>query len=83
MPATNLLRRIGLQDGFAFLGDLHLHDLHGTGERQVLAMAICALPTSLDRLMRAYATLAEDGMDAELGWFEGATASPVRLISAD
>jgi penicillin-binding protein 1C len=83
VPATNLLRRIGLDDGFAFLRALHLHDLPGPAERYGLAMAIGALPTSLDRLMRAYATLAEDGMDADLAWFGPATPESHRLISID
>ena len=83
VPATNLLRRIGLPEGFAFLRALGLHTLDGPAERFGLAMAIGALPTSLDRLMRAYTTLAEDGIDAPLAWFEGAQASPQRLITAD
>ncbi len=82
VPATNLLRRIGLADGFGFLRALGLHQLDGPAERFGLAMAIGALPTSLDRLMRAYATLAEDGMDGRLrgSWRPGAAAA---LISVD
>jgi penicillin-binding protein 1C len=83
VPATNLLRRIGLPEGFAFLRRLGLHQLDGPAERFGLAMAIGALPTSLDRLMRAYTTLAEDGGDADLVWLEGAVADPQPLISAD
>jgi penicillin-binding protein 1C len=83
IPAANLLRRIGLDDGFAFLRALHLHDLPGPAERYGLAMAIGALPTSLDRLMRAYATLAEDGMDADLAWFVHPAAETTRLIGVD
>ncbi len=83
VPATNLLRRIGLDDGFDFLRALHLHDLPGPAEHYGLAMAIGALPTSLERLMRAYATLAEDGTDADLAWF-GVTDPPTRqLVSVD
>jgi penicillin-binding protein 1C len=83
VPAANLLRRIGLGDGFDFLHTLHLHDLAGPAERYGLSMAIGALPTSLDRLMRGYATLAEDGMDAPLAWFDGNAAPPQRLIGVD
>lgn len=82
VPAANLLRRIGLGDGFAFLRRLGLHRLDGPANRFGLAMAIGALPTSLDRLMRAYATLAEDGVDDELAWFDGVPAAPQRLIAA-
>ena len=83
VPATNLLRRIGLDDGFDFLHALHLHDLPGPAARYGLAMAIGALPTSLDRLMRAYATLAEDGVDADLTWFGASNAETRQLISVD
>lgn len=69
VPATNLLRRIGLPRAFAFLRRLGLHRLDGPAERFGLAMAIGALPTSLERLMRAYATLADDGQDRGLAWF--------------
>jgi len=83
VPAANLLRRIGLDDGFDFLHALHLHDLPGPAERYGLAMAIGALPTSLERLMRAYATLAEDGADADLAWLSVANPEARQLISVD
>ena len=84
VPATNLLRRLGLAEGFAFLRALGLHHLDGPASRFGLSMAIGALPTSLDRLMRAYATLAEDGLDADLRWFmAGPSATPHRVISLD
>ena len=84
VPATNLLRRLGLPAGFAFLRALGLHRLDGPAGRFGLAMAIGALPTSLDRLMRAYTTLAEDGMDAPLRWFSASSqVAGQRLISVD
>ncbi|WP_216851346.1 transglycosylase domain-containing protein [Acidisphaera sp. L21] len=83
VPATNLLRHIGLTDSFAFLRTIGLHALTSPAERYGLAMAIGALPTSLDRLMRAYATLAEDGMAADLRWFAGPAPEPHRVISID
>jgi penicillin-binding protein 1C len=83
VPAANLLERIGLDDGFAFLHALHLHDLPGPAARYGLAMAIGALPTSLERLMRAYGTLAEDGVDADLNWFNVSDPSTQRLVSVD
>ncbi len=84
VPAANLLRRIGLQEGFGFLRELGLHQLDGPAERFGLAMAIGALPSSLDRLVGAYSTLAEDGMAADLVWLDGRRGEPPRrLISAD
>ena len=83
VPATNLLRRIGLNTAFEALRRLGLHRLDGPAERFGLAMAIGALPTSLDRLMRAYATLADDGWDRGLSWFAGESEAPRRLLSVD
>ncbi len=84
VPAANLLRRIGLQDGFTTLRDLGLHSLDGPADRFGLAMAIGALPTSLQRLVGAYGTLANDGLEAQLVWLEGQhRGEPRRLISAD
>ncbi len=82
VPAAALLRRIGLGDGFGFLRSLGLHELDQGAEHYGLAMAIGALPTSLDRLMRGYETLAEDGVDDRLAWFAEAPQAPRRLVSA-
>ncbi len=84
VPAALLLRRLGLQDGFDFLRTLGLHRLDGSAGRFGLAMAIGALPTRLDRLMRAYATLAEDGWSQDLLWLrDGRRDPPQRLVSRD
>ncbi len=84
VPAVTLLRRVGLQRMFDNLRALGLTDLDGSADRFGLSLAIGSLPTSLDRLMRAYATLAEDGQDAELAWYEGqARAAPRLLIAQD
>lgn len=69
VPATNLLRAIGLPRAFAFLHTIGLHDLDGPAEHFGLAMAIGALPTTPERLVRAYLALADDGMDRGLVWF--------------
>ena len=83
VPATNLLRRIGLPRAFQALRTLGLHEEDGPAERFGLAMAIGALPTSLERLMRAYATLADDGRDRPLTWFTGEAAPSRQLIATD
>ena len=83
VPAAHLLRRIGIDAGFGFLRTLGLHDGNGPADRYGLSMAVGALPTSLDRLMRAYETLAEDGVDDNLVWLDGATRAPRRLMSKD
>jgi penicillin-binding protein 1C len=84
VPAVTLLRQVGLQRAFDQLRALGLHDLDGSADRFGLSMAIGSLPTSLDRLMRAYATLAEDGVDQDLIWLQGQASAPPRpLIRLD
>ncbi len=83
VPAAALLRRIGLQPAFDALRRLGLHDLGGSPDRFGLAMAIGALPTTLERLMRAYATLADDGRDRPLTWVAGSAAPTTPLIGLD
>jgi penicillin-binding protein 1C len=47
-------------------------------------MAIGSLPTTLERLVRAYGALAEDGRLADLVWYEGQQRNAaVRVLSAD
>ena len=83
VPAVAVLRRIGLQRAFDTLRALGLTDQDGSADRFGLALAIGALPTSLDRLMRAYATLADDGRDTSLAWYDGQPrAAPRALLAA-
>ena len=83
VPATNLLRRLGEDEGFDFFRRLGLHQLDTPADQYGLGMAIGTLPTSLERLMRAYTTLADDGVDAPLRWMADAPpTTPRRLISA-
>jgi penicillin-binding protein 1C len=82
VPAVLLLRRVGLQRMFDTLRALGLTDLDGSADRFGLSLAIGSMPTSLDRLMRAYATLAEDGQDMDLAWYDGQTRAAPRLLIA-
>ena len=84
VPATNLLRRTGLETTFGFLHALGLHDLEGPAANFGLSMAIGSLETDLERLVRAYGALAEDGMLADLVWHEGARRRAAqRVMSLD
>lgn len=62
VPATNLLRRVGLETGFGFLRDIGLHAIDRPAAEFGVAMAIGALPARLEDLMRAYAAIADDGV---------------------
>ena len=81
VPATNLLREIGLEATFRHFRALGLHDLEVPAESFGLSMAIGSLPTSLDQLVRAYAALAEDGVIGDLVWYDGERVAPPTMGS--
>jgi penicillin-binding protein 1C len=84
VPATNLLRTIGLETTLRLLRALGLHDLEAPADHFGLSMAIGALPTTLERLVRAYTALSEDGWLIELRWYEGQhRREPTRVLSVD
>ncbi|WP_026600069.1 transglycosylase domain-containing protein [Methylosinus sp. sav-2] len=84
VPATNLMRRVGLEANFQFLHDLGLHDLEAPAESFGLSMAIGALPTRLEHLMRAYGALAEDGVLSDLLFAkEQQRRRSIRVMSSD
>ncbi|MFO1371520.1 MAG: transglycosylase domain-containing protein [Candidatus Competibacteraceae bacterium] len=82
VPAVHLLRRVGLQPFFAFLGELDLlpglrdHD----PDRFGLTLVLGGLPTTLERLVRAYGVLANDGRLPTLQWYEGQALPPARPV---
>ncbi len=84
VPATNLLRAVGLETAFRFLRDLGVHHASAPAEDFGLSMAIGSLPTSLERLMRAYGVLADDGMVSDPVWLKGQRRpEPKRLLTTD
>ncbi|MEK4033893.1 transglycosylase domain-containing protein [Methylocystis sp. IM3] len=84
VPATNLLRRTGLLANFDFLHELGLHNLDAPAESFGVSMAIGALPTRLEDLMRAYAALADDGVMRELSFAaDERKPAPRRVMSID
>lgn len=84
VPAINLIRSVGLETSFRYLRVLGLHDLDAPADSFGAAMAIGALPTTLERLARAYGVLADDGWLNDLSWFEGQARAPARrVLSAD
>ena len=84
VPATNLLRRVGLDANFAFLHELGLHDIDAPAENFGVSMAIGALPTRLEDLLRAYAALADDGVMSGLSFARDAPrAAPRRVMSVE
>lgn len=80
VPATNLLRRVGLEANFNFLRDLGLHDLETPAESFGISMAIGALPARLEDVMRAYAALADDGIMRDLAFTRDDARRPARRV---
>jgi penicillin-binding protein 1C len=80
VPAIEVLNRLGLDAGFDLLRGFGLRAPDASPESLGLGMAIGALPTSLDRLVTAYAALADDGMQHELRWFQGQPEPPPRRV---
>jgi penicillin-binding protein 1C len=84
VPATNLLRRVGLEANFQFLHDLGLHDLEAPADSFGISMAIGSLPTRLENLVRAYGALAEDGVLLDLVFAAEQKRRPsIRVMSSD
>lgn len=80
VPAADLLRRLGIGAGFDLFRALGVQTLEAAPDSLGLAMAIGALPTSLDRLTDAYAALADDGLQRELQWYLGQSDLPPRRV---
>jgi penicillin-binding protein 1C len=80
VPAVELLARVGIDEGFAFLADLGLHDGGRTARSYGLGLAVGGMPVTLERLVRAYTALAGDGWLADLVWLRGAAHAPPRRV---
>ncbi|HVY16004.1 MAG TPA: transglycosylase domain-containing protein [Rhodopila sp.] len=80
VPAADVLRRLGLGAGFDLFRALGVQALEATPDSLGLAMAIGALPTSLDRLTDAYTALADDGVQHGLRWYRGQDEPPPKRV---
>jgi penicillin-binding protein 1C len=82
-PAAALVRQLGIDATYSYLRSLGLHESDRPARHYGLGLAVGALPTSLERLVRAYDGLANDGMLSELQWYKGETLpEPQRVLSA-
>lgn len=82
VPATHLLRQVGLPRFFELLADLELlpgPQVHAPAHFG-LALVLGGLPTTLEQLVRAYGALANDGALPALRWYDGQTLPPVRPV---
>lgn len=95
VPAADILRQMGIEEGYAGLHRLGLHRGERAAGHYGAALAVGALPTTLEKLVTAYGALADDGLLAPLVWTRGgvagkrqrvwsvATARQVTLFLAD
>jgi len=84
VPAADLLDRVGLAEGYAFLRDLGLHDGSIPVHRYGLGLAIGGLPVTLEGMVRAYSVLTNDGTLVEPLFWEGQPLPrPRRLLSEE
>ncbi len=83
VPAADLLNRLGMEEGYAFLSELGLHEGHLPARHYGLGLAIGGLPVALEDLVRAYTVLAGDGRLRQLAWFEGQELVPPRRLLSE
>ncbi|MCP4334887.1 MAG: glycosyl transferase [Gammaproteobacteria bacterium] len=84
VPATNLVRQIGIDHSFRFLQDLGLHDGALPADHYGAGIAVGALPVTLENLVQAYTVFANDGRLKPLRWFkQQPEVTGTRLLKPD
>jgi penicillin-binding protein 1C len=84
VPAANLVRLIGLDETFLYLRLLGLNETEKPAEYYGLSMSVGGMPTTLQRLVRAYGALANDGVMRDLAWYRRTASDPgQRVMSVD
>ena len=80
VPAAVVLRETGLEDSYRFLYTLGLHENEAPPRHFGLVLAVGALPTTLERLVRAYGALADDGRLTDPVWYRGQPVGPRQQV---
>ncbi len=95
IPATNLLRKTGLETVYSFMQRLGLHKDEQPATRFGLTLALGGMPVTLEHLVEAYTVLSNDGLHQPLRWlkkepfiakervFSRATARQILLFLSD
>ncbi len=65
---AQLVARLGVDETYGYLRELKLHDGREPARRYGPGLAIGGLPTTLERLVRAYTAVARDGRMVERRW---------------
>lgn len=83
VPAVLVLKQTGLAPVYDFLGNLGLLALDRGASHYGLGLAVGNLEITLERLVEAFGTLANDGREFHLRWHHGrAATSPAEWIPA-
>jgi len=82
IPMAQVVKRIGLDSGYTFLHTLKLHDELFPAQHYGLGIALGTLPVSLENLVTAYTTLADDGIFKELNWFKSIPVNVSPLLQS-
>jgi penicillin-binding protein 1C len=84
VPAANLTKAIGLDETFLYLRLLGVNQAERPASYYGLSLSVGALPTTLEKLTRAYLALADDGVMRDLIWLRNAKPqSGTRVMSVD
>jgi penicillin-binding protein 1C len=84
VPAANLTKAIGLDETFLYLRLLGVNQAERPAGYYGLSLSVGALPTTLDKLTRAYLALADDGVMRDLMWLRNAKPQAgTRVMSVD
>lgn len=75
ITAVELLRVTGLKDTYNLLGSMGLHDWKKPAEYYGLGLALGSMPSSLEKLLNAYTSLATDGKQRPFVWHKEQTPS--------
>ncbi|MFH1467677.1 MAG: transglycosylase domain-containing protein [Pseudomonadota bacterium] len=82
VPAVRLLETLGLDEGYALLGQLGLNDGAHPASHYGLGLALGNAPVTLLALTTAYAALADDGVLQDVVWLpERDTPARSRVLS--
>jgi len=84
VPAANLTKAVGLDETFLYLRLLGINQAEKPAAYYGLSLSVGALPTTLDKLTRAYLALADDGVMRDLVWLRNAKLrTGTRVMSVD
>lgn len=81
VPVARLLNDVGLEQGYAFMRELGLHQDEYDARRYGLGLSIGAMPVTVERVVQAYSVLANDGRWRSLNWYKGQPVLTRPLLS--